>query len=30
MVLRFLLKKSAGRLVILLCYGDFARKKYWI
>ncbi|ORM67684.1 hypothetical protein HA51_17920 [Pantoea rwandensis] len=30
MVLRFLRKKSTGRLLILLCYSEFARKKYWI
>jgi len=30
MMLAFLLKKKAGRLIILLCYSNFARKKYWI
>ncbi|AIR86965.1 hypothetical protein LH22_16370 [Pantoea rwandensis] len=30
MVLRFLQKMSASRLIILLCYDEFARKKYWI
>jgi len=30
MISEFLLKKRAGRLIILLCYGDFARKKHWI